>query len=48
MTSYINDAAKTLVEMLAHRDGDYQEYVQRIKSIESTPVTISRTTFRLV
>ncbi len=34
MTSYINDAAKTLVEMLAHRDGDYQEYVQRIKSIE--------------
>jgi len=34
MTSYINDAARTLVEMLAHRDGDYQEYVQRIKSIE--------------
>src|SRR5260370_37505984 len=34
MTSYINDAAKTLVEMLSHRDGDYQEYVQRIKSIE--------------
>ena len=34
MTSYINDAAKTLVEMLAHHDGDYQEYVQRIKSIE--------------
>ena len=34
MTSYINDAAKTLVEMLAHRNGDYQEYVQRIKSIE--------------
>jgi uncharacterized protein len=34
MTSYINDAAKTLVEMLAQRDGDYQEYVQRIKSIE--------------
>ena len=34
MTSYINDAAKTLVEMMAHRDGDYQEYVQRIKSIE--------------
>src|SRR5262249_16033490 len=34
MTSYINDAAKTLVEMLSHRNGDYQEYVQRIKSIE--------------
>jgi predicted phosphate transport protein (TIGR00153 family) len=34
MTSYINDAARTLVEMLAHQDGDYQEYVQRIKSIE--------------
>jgi len=34
MTSYINDAAKTLVEMLSQRDGDYQEYVQRIKSIE--------------
>src|SRR2546423_13439816 len=34
MTSYINDAATTLVEMLSHQDGDYQEYVQRIKSIE--------------
>ena len=34
MTSYINDAAKALVEMLSQRDGDYQEYVQRIKSIE--------------
>src|SRR2546430_7343503 len=34
MTSYINDAAKTLVEMLSQHDGDYQEYVQRIKSIE--------------
>ena len=34
MTSYINDAARTLVEMLAHEDGDYEEYVQRIKSIE--------------
>ena len=34
MTSYINDAARTLVEMLAQNDGDYQEYVQRIKSIE--------------
>ena len=34
MTSYINDAARTLVEMLGHHDGDYQEYVQRIKSIE--------------
>src|SRR2546430_8668325 len=34
MTSYINDAAKTLVEMLSQHDGDYEEYVQRIKSIE--------------
>ena len=34
MTSYINDAANTLVEMLAHQGGDFQEYVQRIKSIE--------------
>src|SRR5258708_13207656 len=34
MTSYINDAATTLVEMFSHHDGDYQEYVQRIKSIE--------------
>src|SRR5216110_1210366 len=34
MTSYINDAATTLVEMLSHQDGDYTEYVQRIKGIE--------------
>src|SRR5947208_7011114 len=36
MTSYINDAANTLVEMLSHQDGDgdYTEYVQRIKGIE--------------
>lgn len=34
MTSYINDAANVLVEMFSHRDGDYTEYVQRIKSIE--------------
>ena len=34
MTSYINDAANTLVEMLSHRDGDYQEYAHRIKIIE--------------
>ena len=34
MTSYINDAARTLVEMMSQNDGDYQEYVQRIKSIE--------------
>src|SRR5216110_2290309 len=34
MTSHINAAAKTLVEMLSQRDGEYQEYVQRIKSIE--------------
>ena len=34
MTSYINDAAKTLVEMLSLQNHDFQEYVQRIKSIE--------------
>src|SRR5881397_783617 len=34
MTSYINDAATTLVEMMAHKGGNYQEYVERIKSIE--------------
>src|SRR5213596_2110524 len=34
MTSYINDAANALVEMLSHRDGDYQEYAHRIKIIE--------------
>src|SRR4029434_862039 len=34
MTSYINDASVTLVEMLSHHNGDYQEYVQRIKGIE--------------
>src|SRR5258705_7250294 len=34
MTSYINDAAGTLVEMMAHTNGNYAEYVQRIKSIE--------------
>jgi uncharacterized protein len=34
MTSYINDAAKALVEMLAHQNGDFQEYGQRIKIIE--------------
>lgn len=34
MTSYINDAARTLVEMLALQNSDFQEYVQRIKSIE--------------
>ena len=34
MTSYINDAATTLVEMLSQPDGDYQQYVQRIKGIE--------------
>jgi len=34
MTSYINDAATTLVEMLSQTDSDYQEYVQRIKGIE--------------
>ena len=36
MTSHINDAARTLVEMMAHSDGDYQDYVQRIKVIEHT------------
>src|SRR5947209_20309396 len=34
MTSHINDAANALVEMLSHRDGDYQEYAHRIKIIE--------------
>lgn len=34
MTSYISDAANVLVKMLAHPDGDYEEYVQRIKNIE--------------
>lgn len=34
MTSYINDAARTLVEMLSVQTSDYQEYAQRIKSIE--------------
>lgn len=34
MTSYINDASRTLVEMLSLQNSDYQEYVQRIKSIE--------------
>jgi uncharacterized protein len=34
MTSYINDAATALVEMLAHSNGDFQEYGQRIKIIE--------------
>src|SRR5215467_8153346 len=34
MTSYINDAATSLVEMLAHHNGDFQEYGQRIKIIE--------------
>ena len=32
MTSYINDAATTLVEMLSQPDGDYQAYVQRLKA----------------
>src|SRR5437660_10407544 len=34
MTSHINEAANTLVEMLSHRDGDYQDYAHRIKIIE--------------
>ena len=34
MTSYINDAATTLVEMMAHNNGAYEEYVERIKRIE--------------
>ena len=45
MTSYINDAAKTLVEMLSQRDGDYQEYVQRIKSIDNTDQNVARVEF---
>src|SRR2546423_14863289 len=34
MTSHINEAATALVEMLSHRDGDYQDYAHRIKIIE--------------
>ena len=34
MTSYISDAANVLVKMFAHPDGNYEEYVQRIKNIE--------------
>src|SRR5438067_12759445 len=34
MTSHINEAANALVEMLSHRDGDYQDYAHRIKIIE--------------
>jgi predicted phosphate transport protein (TIGR00153 family) len=34
MTSYIYDAARVLVEMLGDKDGDYADYLKRIKSIE--------------
>jgi uncharacterized protein len=34
MTSYIYDAARALVEMLADKSGDYVEHVKRIKTIE--------------
>ncbi|MGA9998209.1 MAG: DUF47 family protein [Pyrinomonadaceae bacterium] len=34
MTSYISDAARMLVKMLADKDGDYEEYSKRIKAIE--------------
>ena len=34
MTSYIYDAARALVEMLADKNGDYAEHVKRIKTIE--------------
>ena len=34
MTSYISDAARTLVKMLADKDGNYEEYSNRIKGIE--------------
>jgi predicted phosphate transport protein (TIGR00153 family) len=34
MTSYISDAARTLVKMLADKDGNYEEYSNRIKAIE--------------
>jgi predicted phosphate transport protein (TIGR00153 family) len=34
MTSYIYDAARALVEMLAEKSGRYEEHVDRIKSIE--------------
>ncbi len=41
MTSYISDAANVLVKMLAHPDGDYEEYVQRIKNIEHLTHNVS-------
>jgi uncharacterized protein len=34
MTSYIYDAARTLVEMLSDKNADYTEYAKRVKSIE--------------
>ncbi|MBA3441108.1 MAG: DUF47 family protein [Pyrinomonadaceae bacterium] len=34
MTSYIYDASRSLVEMLADNKGDYTEHVKRIKTIE--------------
>src|SRR5918912_2506109 len=34
MTSYLNDASRVLVEMLADKSGDYTEYSRRIKEIE--------------
>jgi len=36
MTSYIYDAASKLAEMLADRQGDFQEHLKRIKAIEHT------------
>ncbi len=34
MTSYIYDASRVLVEMLADKNGEYEEYAKRIKDIE--------------
>jgi uncharacterized protein Yka (UPF0111/DUF47 family) len=34
MTSYIYDASSVLVEMLDDRQGDYSDFLRRIKSIE--------------
>ena len=34
MTSYIYDASRVLVEMLADKNGEYEDYAKRIKDIE--------------
>ena len=42
MTSYINDAATTLVEMLSHRDGDYQRLAESYSHSWHTRLEIDR------